>query len=73
MRLITVLIKKRVFCDSHLSHSHLSNAVPLLRSKREVYTEAHIRTDLVSVCVFPLERQDDTERTYGPHYESHGL
>lgn len=65
---------EHVLCDSHLSHSHLLNAVPLLRNKREVYTEAHIRADLVSVCVFyHPERQDDTERTYGPHYESHSL
>lgn len=82
MRLITILIEThvcRIACDFHLSHSHISNAVPLLLSKRELYTEAHIRKDLVSMCVLPPEREEevvqslDTERTYGPHYESHGI
>lgn len=68
--------------EQNVIFSHLSNAASLLLGKREPYTAAHIRTDLVSICVLPpvgSEREGEgvqslgTQRSYGPHYESHGL
>lgn len=72
----------RMSVEQNVILSHLSNAASLLLGKREPYTAAHIRTDLVSICVLPpvgSEREGEsvqslgTLRSYGPHYESHGL
>ncbi len=79
--------QKRMSVEQNVIFSHLSNAASLLLGKREPYTAAHIRTDLVSICVLPpvvlppvgSEREGEgvqslgTQRSYGPHYESHGL
>ncbi len=68
--------QKRISVEQKVILSHLSNAASLL------LTSAHIRTDLVSICVLPpvgSEREGEgvqslgTLRSYGPHYESHGL
>ncbi len=68
--------QKRISVEQKVILSHLSNAASLL------LISAHIRTDLVSICVLPpvgSEREGEgvqslgTLRNYGPHYESHGL
>lgn len=64
--------------------SVIFHTLPLycLVKETQPYITAHIRMDLVTICVLPpvgSEREGDgvqsleTQRTYGPHYESHGL